>query len=61
VAFAPAANPYALRSRNEREELPEFLDGRARGRRVAMIVAGVAVLVLAAAIIAAVASHFQPQ
>jgi len=43
------------------EELPAFLDGAARGRKMKLLVAGIAVLVLAAATLAAIASHFQPQ
>ena len=42
-------------------ELPDFLDGAARRKRVALIVAAVAILALAAAFTAAIASHFQPQ
>ena len=43
------------------EEVPMLFDGRARNRRVAWIVACVAVLPLIVAAIAVIASHFRPQ
>lgn len=41
-------------------EMPDFLDGAARRRRVLLTVSAVAVLVLLAAAIATVASHYRP-
>jgi hypothetical protein len=62
VMAAPIYPDAAAHSHVDRDaELPDFLDGPARRRRVALIVASIAVLALVATTIAAVASHFQPQ
>jgi hypothetical protein len=41
------------------EPLPDFLDGAARRRRVLWMVSAVAGLVLLAAVIASIASHYR--
>jgi hypothetical protein len=50
-------------SRNEQaftEDLPDFLNGAARRRRIGLIVLAVAVLAVLAAFSATIASHFRP-
>jgi hypothetical protein len=42
------------------DDLPDFLDGRARNRRIVLVVVGVALLALLGTIAAAIASHFRP-
>jgi hypothetical protein len=42
------------------EEIPDFLDGAARRRRVLLMVSAVAGLALLAAVIATIASHYRP-
>ncbi|HVY25817.1 MAG TPA: hypothetical protein VHB79_04670 [Polyangiaceae bacterium] len=42
------------------DDIPDLLDGAARGRRARWIVVAIAGLVVLAAVVAAVASHYQP-
>jgi hypothetical protein len=42
------------------DDLPDFLDGRARNRRAVMVVVGIALVALLGTIAAAIASHFRP-
>jgi len=55
AAMAPT---IARRARNE--DLPDFLDGAARRRRVLWVVFAVAGFALLAAAIATIASHYRP-
>jgi hypothetical protein len=53
----PLARPV---TRRNLDDLPDFIDGRTRGRRVAFIVFGVAILALLCTIGAAIASNLRP-
>jgi hypothetical protein len=52
------ARPFARSTRDE--EIPDFLNGAARRRRVLLMVSAVAGLALLAAVIASIASHYRP-
>jgi hypothetical protein len=43
------------------DEVPDFLNGAARRRRVLVMVVAFAVIALLAAIVASVASHYRPE
>jgi hypothetical protein len=53
----PVAGPVTPRNL---DDLPDFLDGKARSRRAVFIVFGVAMLALLGTIAAAIASNYRP-
>lgn len=60
IVPASVASPATLPRPTRDEDIPDFLDGAARRRRVLSMVLAVAGLALLAAVIATVASHYRP-